>query len=256
MKSAFAQYYTPTSREFAQLLTRALIVVDTSVLLNSFRASERTTSELFEVLIAAKAQLWMPYHVGYEYHENVDQTITEVMLNRKKLSEAVRGKLNSIRIDIRNYRHPFLSEQLLETIDKYERDLSQLIENEDELSNQLRRQHAWARTQIQELYGEANIGASYSQQELTRIYEEGKRRQNDRIPPGFKDAEKAGPRKFGDFIIWRQMIDKAKESKRDIVLVSDDAKEDWWLKIHGEKRGPLPALRAEMKSESGQQFYA
>lgn len=50
---------------------------------------------------------------------------------------------------------------------------------------------------------------------------------------------------YGDFIVWRQIIDKALADKKDFIFVSDDLKEDWILEIHGKKIGPRKELLKE-----------
>jgi hypothetical protein len=51
------------------------------------------------------------------------------------------------------------------------------------------------------------------------------------------------------------MIDKAKESKKPIVLISGDVKDDWWLKRDGKRIMPLPQLKKEMLDKSGVDFH-
>jgi len=41
--------------------------------------------------------------------------------------------------------------------------------------------------------------------------------------------------KFGDLIIWKEMIEKAKAEKRPIIFVTDDGKSDWWH-IHSSRQ--------------------
>jgi hypothetical protein len=64
---------------------------------------------------------------------------------------------------------------------------------------------------------------------LNEIKKEGKERYGRRMPPGFKDDKKPEDKKYGDLILWYQIIDEAKKSKKPIVLISGDVKDDWWL---------------------------
>ncbi|WP_204277464.1 PIN-like domain-containing protein, partial [Escherichia coli] len=65
---------------------------------------------------------------------------------------------------------------------------------------------------------------------LAVLKKEGEDRYAKKIPPGYKDAKKDAGEfdKYGDLIIWKDMIGKAKADKRPILFISDDAKEDWW----------------------------
>lgn len=92
---------------------------------------------------------------------------------------------------------------------------------------------------------------------------EGEERYKQKIPPGFKDGAKSGDsevfvekcRKYGDLIVWSQVIDKAIESGKGVVLVTDDKKEDWWEKFKGKTVGPRPELVKEFKDRANNTFH-
>ena len=99
------------------------------------------------------------------------------------------------------------------------------------------------------------IGLPYSQKELEDIYNLGKKRFEQDIPPGYMDKDKQGIRKYGDLILWFQVIDKAKETDKSIILVTDDRKEDWWTRHRGKTIGPKAELIDEMISKANVSFY-
>jgi hypothetical protein len=107
---------------------------------------------------------------------------------------------------------------------------------------------------ITELF-DGKVGGDYEEKRKAEIIKEGERRYSRKIPPGWKDETKGDARQFGDLIIWRQMIDRAREVKIPIIFVSDDRKEDWWWSLEGKTIGPLPDLIQEMDSEAGQPFW-
>jgi len=102
---------------------------------------------------------------------------------------------------------------------------------------------------------EGKVGSPYSQEQLDEIYKRGKTRYERKIPPGYLDVNKEGVRKYGDLVLWFQVIDKVKETKEPIILVTDDRKEDWWWQSKGKTIGPRPELIDEMFSEAGGSFY-
>jgi len=71
------------------------------------------------------------------------------------------------------------------------------------------------------------------------------------VPPGYMDAKKPEPRCFGDALVWHEIIDRAKISQVPMIVVTDDAKEDWWKVIDGRKFGPRHELRQELIREAG-----
>jgi len=67
--------------------------------------------------------------------------------------------------------------------------------------------------------------------EILSICEDGARRYKRKIPPGYMDAkDKDGIRKYGDLILWKETLRYAASTGRNVIFVTDDAKEDWWTK--------------------------
>ncbi|RIX59285.1 hypothetical protein D3P08_03780 [Paenibacillus nanensis] len=101
-----------------------------------------------------------------------------------------------------------------------------------------------------EVFGD-NIGANFKTEELMKIFEEGESRYLVNFPPGFRDLTKQDYRKFGDLIIWKELIRKSKETSKPIIFITDDVKSDWWEKDYKSVR-PHPELFEEFYRESGQ----
>jgi len=101
------------------------------------------------------------------------------------------------------------------------------------------------------------VGAKPTDERLAEIRNEGEERYAKKIPPGFEDAKKGGDGgdKFGDLIIWKEMMEKAKADQRPIIFVTDDGKSDWWHIHHGKKIGPHPHLVEEFLTATSQQFH-
>jgi hypothetical protein len=70
-----------------------------------------------------------------------------------------------------------------------------------------------------------------------------------------RKSEDGDLRKFGDFFLWKELLEHGKEQKRPLIFVTDDQKEDWWLKVKGRTLGPRPELIAEFREHSGQMFH-
>jgi hypothetical protein len=50
-------------------------------------------------------------------------------------------------------------------------------------------------------------------------------------------------------------MDIAKKEKRDFILVTDDSKDDWRLKLSGKTIGPRPEHLEEFRRETGQRVW-
>src|SRR5262249_7123906 len=108
--------------------------------------------------------------------------------------------------------------------------------------------------QITELFN-GKVGAKLEEKRLAGIYQDGAKRYEQKVPPGYKDAEKGDTRQFGDLVIWNEILEKAKNVKRPIIFITNDTKEDWWWK-HGQFTvGPRPELIQEMVVFASVRFY-
>jgi hypothetical protein len=101
----------------------------------------------------------------------------------------------------------------------------------------------------------SRLGEPMVPSELEKALEAGKDRYDKRIPPGFLDADKEDDLRFGDLILWLEMLEQAKKTSRPVLFVTDDEKEDWWWKYKGRTLGPRPELVHEMFEVSAQRMY-
>ena len=71
---------------------------------------------------------------------------------------------------------------------------------------------------------DGKVGENYNEEQLEKIYQEGKRRYEQKIPPGYCDENDKKNRSkqeiFGDLIIWKQILDKSKSESKNIIFVS------------------------------------
>jgi hypothetical protein len=129
------------------------------------------------------------------------------------------------------------------------------------------RSHDSIREQLNQIFDKKIGTIPENQNVLDSIFKEGEERYNTRTPPGYDDDSKSNQddnifvysglkyeRRYGDLIIWKQVIEKAKDENIDsVILVTDDVKEDWWYIIdsRGKKQvGPRAELREEICNES------
>lgn len=98
------------------------------------------------------------------------------------------------------------------------------------------------------------IGKEYSYEKLSAIAREGAFRYSEKIPPGYMDANnKIGLQKYGDLILWMQVLDYARSNGKDILFVSNDVKEDWHDK---ESNAPRLELLEEFLSNTKKTFWS
>jgi hypothetical protein len=258
MKKLFPGYYFPTENEFSDLWGNCIFVFDANVLLNLYRYSPETREELFGILQDNSDRLWLPHQAALEYQRNrllvIQQTADAYEGIQKLLEDSLKKFENDLHSLVGKGRHPFVNENYL--IEKVSDLFSELREDLVKLSQShpdLIEDDPIQKT-ITDLF-EGKVGSPYATDQLTSIYREGKERYEKKIPPGYLDNEKDEPKKYGDLILWHQIIDFAKLQKHSIILVTDDRKDDWWKKIKGQTIGPQPELIQEIVIETGILFY-
>lgn len=271
MKDMFSMYYQPTDEEFKEIWANCIFVFDANVLLNLYRYTKETREQLLNVLERFKDRIWIPHQVGLEYHSNRHTVILEQKDAYGEVKNAIgvasQEFINQLKEKLKKYkkRHPTIS--VKDIMSAFEKSLEEIIlslEKQEGLHPNLINEDVVINKLI-DLFNK-RVGEPYTQDVLNSIYDEGKDRYEKLFPPGFKDLkDKQGKKKYfndlvihdeyGDLIVWKQIIDKAKQDGKPIVFVTDDTKDDWWRVVRGRTLGPRLELVNEFKHETRLPFY-
>jgi len=258
MKDLFPGHFKESDKSLREVWDTSLFVFDANILLNLYRYSDTTRNEFLRILDKIKDRAWLPHRAAEEYLNNRLSVIDQ---QEKSYDDTVKS-IESLKRDLENARqHPFVSKDVMIKV-------SSVFE---ELCNELRNNKSVHTTRIssdeikESIAGifENSVGFPYEKERIERLITEGEERYKQKVPPGFKDGLKAGDsevfdekcRKYGDLIVWTQVIDKATELNKGVVLVTDDKKEDWWEKFKGKTVGPRPELVKEFKERANQTFH-
>jgi hypothetical protein len=259
MRDLFRGYYKPTSEEFAQIWEQCIFSFDANILLHIYSYTPETREQFFEILQRLNDRIWIPHQVAYEYQRNRLYVISDRMNAYESIEMILNQNLYDLRRELfKDYRrHPFINtEQIVAEIEEaIETIQSKLRFARSNHPNYL--EFDELRERLSDLL-EGKVGKPYTEEELEELYQKAEKRFNYRKPPGYKDAKKPIPKNYGDVILWFQLIDYAKIQQKPIIFVTDDNKEDWWLKYEGETLEPRPDLVQEIVSEVGMedfQFY-
>lgn len=254
MKSDFFAWYPKTPDELSALWDEAIFVPDTNVLLHCLRHAADVRDELLKVFEALGDALWIPHQVGLEFHRrrlDVEFHSSDAFERLRRDYETV---VNQARDRVRQLRaHPTISvERELAAVDAFEADfIERLEEAKAKFSIEDLNQ---AVEKLLQLF-EGRVGPAWVPEKVDALTKEGEKRYAKKTPPGYGDIKKEVPDRYGDLMIWKDLIDKAKADARPIIFISDDAKEDWWRIDHGRKLGARPELIEEFKAEAGQLFH-
>jgi hypothetical protein len=266
MKGLFPQYDDPSNQDYGSVWQNALFIFDTNVLLNLYRYQAGTRDELLNILSQLSDRIWVPHHVALEFQRNRLKVIAEqnkrffeVRRAIDKTRSTLAGELEKLQLQT---RHSLIDPQKLtsgfeELTDKFLTELTELEGSQQKLSapDPLKQK-------IEALF-DGRVGSPPTNQtEIDKLYTEADMRFKFKIPPGYQDSEKdkdepdehinggiVYKRKYGDFLVWNQLLEHSKSvNAKSVIFVTDDGKDDWWQKIESEGPktvGPRPELIEE-----------
>ena len=257
MENTFMIEFYPTNKDIQEVWKDSLIVFDTCSLLNLYRYSKATREQYLSVMNRAKERLWMPYHVGEEYFKNRVPTLLSVGIAYENINRKLDVQFQEIESSINNifkFREDDqnkLIEEVRKGYDKIKKVVSDskksripFSPNTDSILEDLKK------------FYENRVGINFTQEEIEKLNKEGEIRFTNKTPPGYCDRSKEDvtKNKFGDLIIWKQIIEKSCKDKKNIILITDDRKEDWWLEVHGRTISPRKELYSEFLLETKQKI--
>ncbi|APV37714.1 PIN-like domain-containing protein [Acinetobacter soli] len=299
MKEKFSAFYRYSTEEELKKVwkdEKTLFVFDTNILLSIYSYNTQARDTFFSMLESLNGRVWLPFHVGLEYQRNRIKIIKEASSNLDKLKQRIsefkdrlnydEKKIEAINNDFRVVfdQHESLKDSFNNYIADYKEFLdkskSDLTNKENEFFIKVDRAdieimkvdgYDKIRDRFDEIFSVDKVGNCLfdSIEDVNKFNEEAKKRFDNEIPPGFKDAKEKGDasfffggfeyyNKYGDLIIFKELINKAKNNKNlidNLIFITDDSKEDWIesIKINDEKvkLGVLPLLKDEILRETG-----
>ena len=267
--------YTLDKDAEKDLWSDCVFVFDTSALLAFYKLSKETHKSIVKVFKAIKKRLWIPYHVQFEFQKNREKSIYQVLdlyrefykNNITVLDKQIQTlKNNLFKLDPSN---PLVGTQISFSEKQFAQLKKQLksFENNKKKFRNICKKHFVSRQDdikgllikdviIEIIEKHFLVGVKYNFNKIIEIANEGSQRYLCSIPPGFKDAHKEGTQRYGDLIIWKQIIDFAVKSKKNIVFITNDiTKEDWGVLRNKRFQSPLFDLITEFFDASGKRFW-
>ena len=239
MKSKFPAYYRIHSEDLLSRFDDCIFMFDACTLLDIYRMKKEVTEDVFKVMDHLKEQIRIPYHVAEEYFDNIHKVLNTQITN-----------INSSRSNFYSFIQALDSKRSQPYISKKAADL--LIKLKAQVEKDFKEQEVYVKNQL--ICGEyqnrmndllnGKVLEPFTQQQLEEIKAEGGKGYEDKIPPGYKDADKTDNR-YGDLINWKEILRFAKGSDKSIVIVSSETKEDWVIR----EQGCTIGLRYELLKE-------
>ena len=186
---------------------------------------------------------------GEEFYKNKEKVMNETFQEYDKLSTNILANLNKAKDEVNKKKDNRLKskEKINDILDNNIKEIEKLLKEEQDEKKTVASEDKIEKF-ILDIFNK-NIGVPFETNEYQKIREEGNRRKNNTIPPGYKDKDKE---ENGDYYIFYSMMQKAKIESKDIIFVTDDEKEDWFNKYNGENHGGRSELLDEFYHETGQ----
>lgn len=255
-----------------------LIVLDASVLLDLYRITPKARRQVLDALSIAGGRLWVPHQAAAEFSRNRRRVVEQRMSSFTEVRQALRASAADA-IDVLESAVKLLQRQRERNATTRRWEPLEAGLDRDSLITRLEGVMDPALAELEALAGEhdvhpgdmqagdsllsqiddllaGRIGSAYPRDRLRALVEEAHSfRYPNQIPPGYLDAGKKTPLlAAGDYLLWSQTIDRAREmpaQDRLVSLITSDTKADWWeLDSRGRPRGPRPELVQELRDSA------
>ncbi|ENK2264143.1 TPA: peptidase C14 [Vibrio parahaemolyticus] len=226
------EYHTEIAGEISS--EKTLILIDTNILSYLFKLHANARIEFFTWAksVIKQNRLFIPEWAANEYLNRVTTNklndYSHKSVNPKTAQKAYEAlyEMASLFVDdklLKESGHTEGREQYLE-------DFKSTIESLDKYTRPFKAQFNTGdvHNEIVEYFSDVVLKSDIASI-CARASQEGDARYEHRLPPGFKDGHKDENR-FGDLIIWFELIEKSKESKLDfdsVLFLTNDEKSDW-----------------------------
>jgi len=258
MKNLFPEYYQPTEEEFKNLWEESIFSFDANILLHVYRFTPQTRQKFLEILTKLKDRVWLSHQVAYEYQRNrVEVIIGQLNAYDKVISDLDKSfKIEEITSSLSKYkRHSYIDTKFIkDTLSKAIEVIKVKLKESKDLHPSDLLINDPHRDVLDNIF-DGKIGAAYDEKELKDKYKLASERFKMKIPPGFKNIDKPEPERYGDVVLWFQLIDYAVKEKKSIIFITDENQEDWWLDISGKRISSRPELIKEFTEKTGQRIH-
>lgn len=278
LKELFPEFYQDSIDE-KHLSGRSenIIILDTNYLLEVIKSPTIVSKQYVEAIEKVKNNIYIPYLVALEFNFNKSKRkkikMQEINNYKSGISdniEKVKEKIKEINL-VNNDNKEKFTKDIIKLTEKYSKDLQSLIDTNIESIVTNEQENLYNRL-IKVI--ENKIGDPYTQEWILDIEKEGQNRFDKSIPPGFDDSNKddygetreygelSYHRKFGDLIIWKDIIHYSnicKKKGKKVIFVTDDGKaknkKDLLYKVNNLVVGPNIFLMNELQREAKKEFY-
>ncbi len=258
MRELFPEYYGPSRDQLREVYQTGVVVLDANVLLALYRLSPAQRDELLAVLRKVRERLWIPYQAALEYQRNRLQVIQQQTSSYAKVRQEMQKAVGAGKKALESHQaHEALTHEVNELLDV-------TLTNLDQQLAKLQEKHSLG---LDEALRDDPVRAALDDLLAGRVadppdepvrkerVETAKKRLQARTPPGYADADKDPEQAAGDYLLWAELLEQAPRFDGPLLLVTNDQKEDWFLRVSGKTVGPRPELVREMRERTPHAYH-
>ncbi|WP_433205221.1 PIN-like domain-containing protein [Dactylosporangium sp. CS-047395] len=246
-----------------EALKSALVAIDANVLLSLYRYNRRTTDDLLAIFERLGDRLVVPHQALREFHRNRITAIGNpggaakdardaFAKNRRSTNEAMESWARSVALDD-------------DDLQRHQRTITELFDRLVAVVDETEtgRVHPGTPAERDPVMSrlvtllDGKVLPRPDEPRWAELVAEGKRRVVEQRPPGYLDADKDTHPEggAGDFLVYWQACETAKERGLDLVIVTNDEKEDWWWRHRSEFIGPRHEMTEEFFDLTGRRLH-
>lgn len=257
MRSNFPGHFEYAEDKVKKIWQSATIVLDANVLLNMYRYSDDARQEFLTLLKDTRERCWLPKQCAFEFLNNRVNVIREQVKAYDETSKSIDGLRQAFS---GSTRHPFLTKESYSKLEDVVGTIKKEL-GENRSVQEKRIQDDEIKNAIADVF-DGSVGSGFPEEKIDSLLAEATKRFEEKIPPGYKDANKHPEPKSiaekksncGDYIFWREILEMASDRKVPVILVTDDQKEDWWTISSGRTIGPRPELIEEFQTTTSNEI--
>lgn len=235
--------FYPQQSQIELLWKDCIFIFDANALTHLYQMPKDLQTRYLDVLQRFSERIWIPHHAAAEYHRHLEQSFSDSCPSITKLHD-FRAKIRKEALAFSNEYQEW--HWLKELFSSLEENAEKLIETAIGERNRRIQKFESLKNSVAVLF-ENKVGPAFSETELEEVNVEAQHRLVDNRPPACEvDAQKK-ENKFGDVIIWKQILNHAVETQKSFIFITDDRKQNWHFLDESGLVGPRPELIAEAK---------
>ncbi|WP_244034922.1 PIN-like domain-containing protein, partial [Lactococcus carnosus] len=255
-----------------------IIILDTNYLLEIIKSPVKISDTYIKALEKVQDNIYIPYLVALEFNFNKSKSKKEKITNIRDYTHKIKKSIDNVKDNINKI--DFLNGDAKKDFTNNLTDITNKYYTE--ITKQIEKNFQSILTDEQDILYERliniiehKIGKPYEQEWINEIEQQGEERYNNNIPPGFNDKDKSDSdnptreysgiryqRKYGDLIIWKDILEFTKQNSKKgkkVIFVTNDGtsknKNDLLYKINNLTVGPHIFLMNELQKESNKELH-